>query len=75
MFEIFFFTLRRNQIKVQMKRVLFIVIGLILLSLGDSGKAFAQRTSTGKAFIGVNQFVSGYAIPQEDSASKEDSTS
>ena len=63
MFEIFFFTLRRNQIKVQMKRFLFIVIGLILLSLGNSGKAFAQRTSTGIVFIGVNQFVSGYAIP------------
>ena len=63
MFKLFFFTLRRNQIKVQMKRVLFTLIGLILLSLGTAETASAQRTATGKAFIGVNQFVSGYAIP------------
>ena len=63
MLKIFLFTLRRNQIKVQMKRFLFIVIGLIVLFLGNTGKTFAQRTSTGKPFIGVNQFVSGYSIP------------
>ena len=66
MFKLFFFTLRRNQIKVQMKRVLFTLIGLILLSLGTAETASAQRTATGKAFIGVNQFVSGYAIPSEE---------
>lgn len=63
MFKIFFFTLRRNQIKVQMKRFLFIVIGLIVLLLGNTENTFAQRTSTGKPFIGASQFVSGYAIP------------
>lgn len=46
-----------------MKSVPFIVINLIFLFLAGSWTASAQRTANGKVFIGVNQFVSGYAMP------------
>ena len=46
-----------------MKRVLFISITAIILLVANTLSASAQRTSSGKAFLGIHQFVSGYAVP------------
>jgi len=46
-----------------MKRLLFIVLGFFILYIGSSETAQAQRTSSGKAFTGIHQYVSGYAVP------------
>jgi len=63
MFKIFSFTLSRNQIKVIMKSVLFAYITSVILLSGIPLTATAQRTSTGKAFLGISQHVSVYSVP------------
>lgn len=46
-----------------MKRVLFTSITAIILIIANSLSASAQRTSSGKAFVGIHQYASGYAVP------------
>ena len=46
-----------------MKRLLFYLITIIVLCHVGMTTASAQRTATGKPFIGISQFVSGYSIP------------
>lgn len=46
-----------------MKRLLFTYSCLIFLLFASSDPLSAQRTWNGEGFIGVNQFISGYAIP------------
>ena len=46
-----------------MKHLLFILSAIFFLLYASPREAFAQRTATGKPFIGLSAYVSAYAVP------------
>jgi hypothetical protein len=48
---------------VNMKHLLFILSAIFFLLHASPREAFAQRTATGKPFIGLSAYVSAYAVP------------